>query len=211
MPERNYSSLGRDAAAAETRARLLDAASSLLRQAPDPGKVSLDAVAKAAGVTRLTVYNQFGSRRGLLEALFDEIARLGGLHRIAAAMALPDAYAALDRILEIFCDFWASDHALGRLHAAAAADAEFNTAIAERHERRRKVIGVLVQRLVAAGSLGKARGEEVTDMLFALSSYAMFEMLCKPDRKLATVRKMLKSAFAAALESARIRPARDAT
>lgn len=204
MPERNYSSPARDAAAAETRARLLDAASLLLRQAPDPGKVSLDAVAKAAGVTRLTVYNQFGSRRGLLEAVFDEVARLGGLHRIAAAMALPDAYAALERILEIFCEFWASDHALGRLHAAAAADAEFSTALAERHERRRKVIGVLVQRLVAAGSMDKAKAEDATDMLFALSSYAMFEMLRKPGRKPATVRRMLKSAFSATLENARI-------
>ncbi len=187
--------------AAETRTRLLDAASLLLRQAPDPGKVSLDAVAKAAGVTRLTVYNQFGSRRGLLEAVFDEIARLGGLHRIPAAMALPDPSAALHRLLDIFCDFWASDHALGRLYAAAAADAEFAMAMAERQERRRKVMGVLVQRLVAAGVVSKARADEVTDMLFALSSYAMFDMLCEPDRKPAAVRRMLRSAFTATLES----------
>jgi len=40
-------------------------------------------------VTRLTVYNQFGSRRGLLEAVFDNIARQGGLHEIADAMAMP--------------------------------------------------------------------------------------------------------------------------
>ena len=202
MPERIYSSPGRDAMAAETRMRLLDAASLLLRQAPDPSKVSLDAVAKAAGVTRLTVYNQFGSRRGLLEAVFDEVARLGGLHRIPAAMALPDPNAALYRLLDIFCDFWASDHALGMLHAAAAADAEFATAMAERQERRRKVLGVLVQRLVAAGIVSKARAGEVIDMLFALSSYALFDMLRQPGRKPAAVRRMLKSAFTAALESA---------
>jgi AcrR family transcriptional regulator len=203
MPERIYSSPGRDAMAAETRARLLEAAGLLLRQASDPSKVSLDAVAKAAGVTRLTVYNQFASRRGLLEAVFDEIARLGGLHRIPAAMALPDPIAALYRLLDIFCDFWASDHALGRLHAAAAADAEFALAMAERQERRRRILGVLVQRLVAAGAVNKARTAEIVDMLFALSSYAMFDMLCQPGRKPAAVRRMLKSTFTATLESGR--------
>jgi AcrR family transcriptional regulator len=51
---------------------------------------SLDAIAKAADVTRLTVYNQFGSRRGLLEAVFDDIARRGRLHRLNDAMAESD-------------------------------------------------------------------------------------------------------------------------
>ncbi|WP_404558819.1 TetR/AcrR family transcriptional regulator [Bradyrhizobium niftali] len=51
---------------------------------------SLDAVAKAANVTRLTVYNQFGSRRGLLEAVFDDIARRGRLGRLDDAVDDPD-------------------------------------------------------------------------------------------------------------------------
>jgi AcrR family transcriptional regulator len=202
MPERIYSSPARDAAAAQTRARLLDAAGLLLRRANDPGKVSLDAVAKAAGVTRLTVYNQFGSRRGLLEAVFDEVARQGGLHRIGRAMAMPDARAALDRILDIFCDFWASDPALGNLHAAAAGDAEFAIVMTERNERRRQVLRVLVERLVTAGKLRKAKAAEAVDMLFALSSYAMFEMLGAQGRKPAAVRRMLRSAFDAALNDA---------
>ena len=202
MPTRRHSNPIRDAAAAATRARLLDAAVQLLRQADAPGKASLDAVAKAAGVTRLTVYNQFGSRRGLLEASFDEVARRGGLHRIARAMALPDPHAALDRLLAIFCGFWASNPALGRLHGAAAADAEFATAIAARHARRRKALGVLVQRLVAAGEVRRARAEELADTLFALSSYAMYEMLDAGGRRPAAVRRMLRGMFADAIRRA---------
>jgi AcrR family transcriptional regulator len=74
--------------------------------AGDISQFSLEAVARRAKVTRLTLYNQFGSRRGLLEAVFDERARLGGLSRIVAAMAMPDAREALDRIIANFCDFW---------------------------------------------------------------------------------------------------------
>src|ERR1700759_3990693 len=88
--------------------------------------VSLDSVAKKAGVTRITVYNQFGSRRALLEAVFDNMAAHGGLHRMGEAMANRDPEAALQQIVAIFCDFWSIHRgALWRLHAASAADPEF--------------------------------------------------------------------------------------
>src|ERR1700682_4516179 len=115
MPTRPYVSPIRDTAAAEKRARVVQAASRLLREQADVASFSLAAVAKAAGVTRLTVYNQFGSRRGLLEAVFDERAQQGGLSRIEEAMAMPDPGMALDRLVEIFCHFWSWDSAIGRL------------------------------------------------------------------------------------------------
>src|SRR6266576_5533846 len=103
MKKRAYVSSVRSEAAAETRDRVIEAAAKLLREDASIARFSLDDVAKAAGVTRLTVYNQFGSRRGLLEAVFDDIARQGGLHEIADAMAMPDPLLALDRVVEIFC------------------------------------------------------------------------------------------------------------
>src|SRR5713101_2771674 len=78
------------AAAAENRERVIKAAARSLREDASIASFSLDAVAKAAGVTRLTVYHQFGSRRGLFEAVFDEIARQGGLAEIPDAMAMSD-------------------------------------------------------------------------------------------------------------------------
>jgi len=106
MRRRAYVSSVRTAAAAEKRDRVIDAAAKALREDASIASFSLDSVAKAAGVTRLTVYNQFGSRRGLLEAVFDDIARQGGLEGIADAMAMADPHAALDRLVEIFCAFW---------------------------------------------------------------------------------------------------------
>src|SRR6185295_19633386 len=149
MPPRAYVSSVRTAAAAERRDRVLEAAATLLREDASIARFSLDTVAKAAGVTRLTVYNQFGSRRGLLEAVFDNIARQGGLHEIADAMGMPDPLLALDRVIEIFCGFWARDAAIGRLHEAMATDPEFAEALLERNERRRKLARMLVGRLAA--------------------------------------------------------------
>src|SRR5438128_8280396 len=113
MKKRAYVSSVRSAAAAEKRDRVIDAAAKLLREDASIAGFSLDTVARAAGVTRLTVYNQFGSRRGLLEAVFDDIARKGGLSGIADAMAMADPPAALDRLIEIFCAFWSRDPAIG--------------------------------------------------------------------------------------------------
>ena len=87
MPPRRYVSPVRSAAAAAKRERIVAAAARLLREKVNIAAFTLDAVAKAAGVARLTVYNQFGSRRGLLEAVFDERARQGGLESIEIGRA----------------------------------------------------------------------------------------------------------------------------
>src|SRR6266511_1393725 len=69
MKKRAYVSSVRSAAAAEKRDRVIEAAAKLLREDASIARFSLDTVARAAGVTRLTVYNQFGSRGRLLEAM----------------------------------------------------------------------------------------------------------------------------------------------
>jgi AcrR family transcriptional regulator len=198
MPTRRYVSRIRETAAAERRVRVVDAASRLLREQADVASFSLDAVAKAAGVTRLTVYNQFGSRRGLLEAVFDERARQGGLGRIAEAMAMSDPRAGLDRLVEIFCEFWGGDPAVGRLHAATALDPEFAAAVAERNERRRRAISVLVERLSRKRNQDAGSLRDTVDLVFALTSHAMFDML-RAGRTHDAVCRLVKSACAAAL------------
>jgi AcrR family transcriptional regulator len=198
MPARPYVSSVRTAAAAEKRARVIDAAARSLREDASISSFSLDAVAKAAGVTRLTVYHQFGSRRGLLEAVFDDIARQGGLTGIAAAMAMSDPHAALDRLVEIFCGFWSRDPAVGRLHEAMATDPEFAHALLERNERRRKTFNALVRRIGGKTASPRAR-QDAVDMLFALTSFAMFAML-RQDRSAGEACRLLKSACRGALE-----------
>jgi len=198
MPTRPYVSSVRTAAATEKRARVIEAAARSLRQDASIASFSLDGVAKAAGVTRLTVYHQFGSRRGLLEAVFDDIAQRGGLTEIADAMAMPDPHAALDRLVEIFCAFWSSDPAVGRLHEAMATDPEFAQALLERNERRRKTFNALVRRAAGKTASPRAR-QDAVDMIFALTSFAMFAMLGQ-DRSVEEVCALVKSACRSAVE-----------
>ncbi|MBN8988320.1 MAG: TetR/AcrR family transcriptional regulator [Rhizobiales bacterium] len=198
MPPRTYVSSVRTAAAAEKRERVLEAAATLLREDASIARFSLDTVAKAAGVTRLTVYNQFGSRRGLLEAVFDGIARQGGLHGIADAMAMADPRDALDRLVEIFCTFWNRDPAIGRLHDAMATDPEFAEALIERNERRRKGLSALVDR-IAVNSASRQQRQDAVDTIFALTSYPVFAMLHQ-GRSAEEVCRLIRSASRAALE-----------
>jgi AcrR family transcriptional regulator len=175
---RPYQSPRRAAAATETRARVLAAAVAILGAPEGVDGFSLEDVARKAGVTRLTVYNQFGSRRALLEAVFDERAARGGLHRLADAMAEPDPRAGLLRVIAIFCDFWNCDpRALRRLHAAGASDPEFDASLRERNERRRSLLSALVGRMLAGASPSRDAVRDLVDVLFALTSYPFFLQL----------------------------------
>jgi AcrR family transcriptional regulator len=197
MSTRPYTSSVRTAAAAAKRDRVIEAAARSLREDASIAAFSLDAVAKVAGVTRLTVYHQFGSRRGLLEAVFDEIARQGGLTEIPNAMAMSDPRAALDRLVEIFCAFWNRDAAVGRLHEAMATDPEFAQALIGRNERRRKTVNVLVGRIAGKTASPQAR-QDAVDLIFALTSFAMFAML-RADRSVDDLCALVKSACRSAL------------
>jgi AcrR family transcriptional regulator len=196
MARRPYSSPLRDAAAAARRDQVVRVAERLLSESDTAAGVSMEAVAAAAGVTRLTIYNQFGARRGLLEAVFDHRAAQGGLSRIPEAMALGDPRRALDRLIEIFCAFWANEPVVGRLQDLAASDPELAAAIGARNERRRQAIGVLLARAGDAGRAGRRR--DAVDLIFTLTSYASYRSL-KPGRSDAEVCALIKSACADAL------------
>lgn len=198
MPKRNYVSSARASAAAETRERIIAAGARLLRKDASIANFSLDVVAKAAGVTRLTVYNQFGSRRGLLEAVFDDIAHQGGLFELAEVMAMADPCAALDRVVEIFCTFWGRDPAIGGLNQAIATDPEFGEALIERNERRRELLTAIVQR-VAGKHAAKRALRDTVDLIFVLTSYPTFAAL-SPERSTEDVCRLLQTACHAAVD-----------
>jgi AcrR family transcriptional regulator len=175
MPPRRYQSAVREAAASATHARIIAAARALLGSRKGTAGFSLEVVARKARVTRLTVYNQFGSRRALLEAVFDDMAASGGLHRIQEVMAVTDPHDALRRVAAVFCAFWSSNTAiLVRLHAAAATDPEFAESLGERNERRRRILSQLVQRMAGGRAVQAKALEELADILFAVTSLTFF-------------------------------------
>src|SRR5215212_2779842 len=89
MTSRAYEQRGRAQAAAATRRRVLDAVYAQLCAAPAQ-PVSVDAVARAAGVARSTVYVIFGSRAGLFDAFAADLLERGGFERVLDAVADPD-------------------------------------------------------------------------------------------------------------------------
>jgi AcrR family transcriptional regulator len=190
---RPYKSSRRDATATQTRERIVRAATTILGGADAIREFSLEGVARKAGVTRLTVYNHFGSRRALLEAAFDDRAACSGFHRIADIMAEPDPRRGLSRVIAFFCDFWNSDPGtFGLLHAASAADPEIEASLRERLERRRKVLTVLVARIGGDRLKSKAAGDLV-DVLFALTGYEFFSELAVRGRTAAAACKQIQS------------------
>jgi AcrR family transcriptional regulator len=184
MSPRAYQSPRRTAGATKTREQVVKSAAVILSSSEGIGGFSLEAVARKAGVTRLTVYNHFGSRRVLLEAVFDQTAMLGGLHRIGEVMAAgSDPQTALPRIVEIFCDFWSfAPTTIGLLHSAGASDPEFETSVRERNERRRRILLDLVNRLAAGRDINSQEIDNIVDVLFALTSFHFFAQLTAGKR-----------------------------
>ena len=200
---RAYNSPSRSLATAKTRARIVSAAATILGTPEQISGFSLQAVAEKASVTRLTVYNQFGSRRALLEAVFDDMAARGGLHRIPGIMAGSDPQAGLLEVISIFCDFWSfGSDALGPLHAAGASDPEFGTSVRERNERRRRLLSVLVRRMAADRKLRPRVLDDLSDVLFALTSFPFFSQLTARGRSAQTACDLIQGLATDAVQRA---------
>jgi AcrR family transcriptional regulator len=195
---RPYSSSVRTAAADETRARVIAAARSVLGAGVNAPPFSLDGVAREAGVTRLTVYNQFESKRGLLEAVFDDIAQRGGLLELPAVFAEPDADVAMRRFVSVFCRFWAAHgKVMPKFQAVIRLDDEMAASLRKRTERRRQALTVLVARLLPAG--GKA-SVDLVDVLFALTGFEMFEALSARNRGAKAVEELMQALVAETID-----------
>ena len=187
---RPYRSPQRAAAAEETRARLIAAACTVLGGGKDSPAFSLDAVARQAGVTRLTVYNQFQSKRGLLEAVFDDLARRGGLSELPLVFAESDPDKAMRRFVTVFCRFWAA-HAglLPKFSAVTKLDDDVAASLLSRTERRRHALTVLVDRLTMDDERKKP---DLIDLLFALTGFDMFSALSVRNRSAESIEALMQ-------------------
>ena len=199
-----YRSEVRAAAAVETRARIVDAARTLLAGGKGIPSFSLEAVAREAGVTRLTVYNAFESKRGLLEAVFDDMARQGGLLELPSLFAEPDMDKALSRLVSVFCLFWASHRkVLPKFSAVAKLDDEIAQSLRQRSERRRQLLTVLIGRIASDQDQ-----TDLVDLLFALTSFEMFDALSVRRRSDSAIEALIQELVDDTLKrfSARRRP-----
>ena len=199
-----YRRTQRQGASEGTQARIVDAARELLADPDAPIDFTVDAVSKRAGVSRMTVYYQFGGRAALLEAVLDNLAdRVGLTPEIAAAMQRLAPGAALDHVVAVFCGFWAAHRlAIRRLRAMAVLDPELAGVF--RDERRRVLITAALSR--SDGSPVRApASESVIDLLLVLTSFETYDSLAAGGGDDAGIVALLQRACALML-SVEIRP-----
>jgi AcrR family transcriptional regulator len=144
----------------------------------------------------MTVYNQFESKAGLLEELFDLLAERGAFGKMSDVFGEADPDAALDAFVALFGRFWtASRRAHRKLRAAALADSELSAAMAERNERRRMGLAELVKRVSKQRRLALPKDDAVT-VLFVLLSFDTFDAIAGPDKTpeelVPTVRRLVR-------------------
>lgn len=183
MPAPKGSRRARTPASEETRGRILEAARDLAIGEGFSG-FTVERVAERAGVSRMTVYYQFGSKPDLLEALFDHLAARGRLDRLPDAFRQPDPLVALMRFIEIFCGFWGSDPVgIRRLQCWAAVEPEFKESGLDRDARRRQGLEVLVGRIRKVYGVPEDEAlPGVIDVLNALLSVDSYEKLARGGR-----------------------------
>jgi AcrR family transcriptional regulator len=176
---------GRESARSAARERAVEVACGLLR-ARESRELTLESVASAAGITRVTVYNYFGSRRGLLLAVFAALGRRMRAERIRVAMRDPNPERALERVLAESTRAWRRERrAVARVFALAVLDAEVEKAVRKSERARRKSLVYLAGRLAQAGGVGGGVSvAEAGARLGAVTSFQVFEGLALSGMRL---------------------------
>jgi AcrR family transcriptional regulator len=164
---RKYRLGRREEAVRRTRASILAAARDLL-VAGEP-EMSAGAVARRAGVSRITVYNRFGSKAGLMREL-----AAGARREIPAERRSADPGDQLRQRIVDSCSMWSSDPALFR-RLPSAASVEIETPNEDR---------ALAERLAASDQLRPGCSlKEAEDVIGALTSFPVFDRLHKDGRR----------------------------
>ncbi|PQP23896.1 TetR/AcrR family transcriptional regulator [Rhodococcus opacus] len=180
MATRKYEQRLRAEAAEETRRSILDAVYDRLRRAPST-PVSVEQVARTAGVSRSTVYLVFGSRAGLFDALTTDL----WWHRavfqaVVDAVEHPDAREHLRGGIDAGVRVFAAHRDVFRaLFSMAQLDAEaVGGAIARIEENRAGGMAHLAQRLAEQEVLRpEVTVDEAADLLWLLASFDSFDQL----------------------------------
>jgi AcrR family transcriptional regulator len=186
MTTRVYRLGRRQATVDQTRARILKAARAVL-MARGTAEFSIEGVAQRARVTRATVYQRFGSRAKLLEALFDDLAQQGGVGS-RQAFTQPDRQGA--RVwVTTFGRFWTAHRPIHRRLLALAALDHTGTRPCGRARVAPSDCARSWRGCTSGTGTSPKAHEETVDPLFALTSFQTFDMLehahaggCHPGR-----------------------------
>ena len=178
MDKRRYVQRARAESAEATRRRILAAARATLERGP-AGALRVEEVARAAGVARSTVYQLYGSRSGLFDALARHLRDEAGFEALVAASRLPDALENLRASQRAAVAVYAAMPDLARaLFTLAAIDPDAVAAVAAIEDGRRPGMVHLATALHEQGYLrGGVSVAEAIDILTVITSFQTFDEL----------------------------------
>jgi AcrR family transcriptional regulator len=179
----------------QTRRAVLKAARQQL-EAQGYRRMTMASLAAESGVTRQTIHNLYGSKRGVLEALFDTLAFESGMERMREVMtqARPDAM--LVQFVRLFCDFWKQNRILfRRIHGLGAIDPDFEESIHARNQRRHEAAMRIAKRL-------KSGKDAITSAaaVSALTSFEFYDTLVRSGRSEPEAESIILKLVSAALD-----------
>ena len=179
MAARKYQQKLRAESAEATRRRVLDAVLERFAAAPTE-RVSVDQVARMAGVARSTVYLIFGSRAGLFDAVARDLLDRGGFDRIVQAVAHPDPRETVREGLRGSTHLFAAHRDVFRaLISMAQLDPDAVGGTIQRNDRNRAAgMASLAERLAEQGQLRPGVSvEAAADLLWILTSFDAYDLL----------------------------------
>jgi AcrR family transcriptional regulator len=190
---------GKRAAATEaTRHRIVAAARDLLatRQWQH---FTVEAVANRAGVTRVTVYNQVRSKRGLLEAVLTDLTERARMDQLLSDTQHLAASAACAVIVRRTCRFWHTERDVLRpVFGLAAVDQDVAAELSQREQWRQDQLSHLLQRLAAeAVPTATFAAADVLAAAVAVTSFPTYDRLGpladNPERAADVVNHLVRS------------------
>ena len=180
----------------DSRAAIVNAARSII-ESDKLISFSLESVAKAASVSRATIYNLFKSKSELIHAVCDRVAVDSGLIDVDHILNDPDPWSALNRYVAAFVDFYSLNRNLfRRFRVIAATDREFSEVITLR-ENRKRIDGLtkILKSLHGDSSKKFLNSQEIDSqalMLKALLCFEVFDTLCENNAAPATVKVQIQ-------------------
>jgi AcrR family transcriptional regulator len=161
---------------AHTRQRCIEAARRVIAER-GLHRLTLSEVARAAGVSRPTVYQQFGSKLSLIDAVTRDLDQRGGYEQVVGALTIEDPVESLFASMRAGYGVYSTDPELFRqLYGVAAGDPDVAKLMAMREVGRRNFVSQLVARLDESSRLrpGITRAD-ATAILRALTLFATFD------------------------------------
>jgi AcrR family transcriptional regulator len=176
---RAYEQRARAEEAERTRMKIIEAVFERLREAPAE-RVSIDRIARMAGVARSTVYAIFGSRSGLFDAVGRELAARSGYELLVDAKYQPAARDHLRVGFRAASEMFAANRDIYRaLRSMAQLDeGAVGGLVKKMDEERAAGMTRLVGRLAEQGALRDGlSGEDAAHIMMVLSSFESFDLL----------------------------------